>query len=728
MTAPEGAARPSTVTRLLWPSAVCVITALHSLIPLLGSRDFYLRSDTTVQYAPTWFHLGEMVRAGSFPPTLDPDAWVGGNYAAEGLFGIYNPINWLIWLAVSTTDDLWVAVLVVKIATLMVLALGCYLLIREYGAAPWAAATLAVAIPWAGFTHYFDAAAFPAGLIAFAYAPWTWWAFRRTMLGRLNPIWAFVIGALAVTQGNPYGTLAVVVIGLGVICEGLATRNLAGVSRLAMTGACVASLLPLVYLPLIETAEVAFRADRPFLSDTGRLSPQPLDLLMSSNPGFVPDMVCGNISCRLPTVYICWFLLPLLPWLDWGALRRRLREHTSIAVVAVIYLVAMLGPSEVWFFRWPIRLSGYFLLALAIPFALMLSRGLRTDRAAMRGAITVALLLATIGVGELLDNPPWSRSLGGGVALALLTLVVVAPHLWRPLPHRVLAGTLLAGTTVVLLGQSLEYEENVNLRDWPVATDVSTLEARFGHLDGRVLQMAELSRFQDAEQTRGLGPADERFLPGSMYQVAGVEAVNNYSGMGFKPLQRFLCMHYEGSTDPCGFEKLWTPLTPDGATLADLMKLDTILVQSDQALGFRPPAGWTATPNGETLLLERTGAQPFEGSRLAWASPGADVTQARTIDDHHESVQVSAENEPVEFVFAMLDWPGYTAELDGEPVEVSHNEAGLLTVEIPAGATGELDVRYRPPGLTLGLWSLGVGFIGAIALSFWSRRRPSRDG
>ena len=49
--------------------------------------------------------------------------------------------------------------------------------------------------------------------MAFAYATWLWWVLRRCLRGVTNPFWGFLVGVLTVTQGNPYGTLAVVVVG-----------------------------------------------------------------------------------------------------------------------------------------------------------------------------------------------------------------------------------------------------------------------------------------------------------------------------------------------------------------------------------------------------------------------------------------------------------------------------------------------------------------------------------
>ena len=86
---------------------------------------------------------------------------------------------------------------------------------------------------------------------------------RRCLRGVINPFWAFLVGGLAVTQGNPYGTLAVVVIGFALLVEGAVGRATgAGVRTPGAAGLCVAACLPLVYLPLLETADLAVRSQR----------------------------------------------------------------------------------------------------------------------------------------------------------------------------------------------------------------------------------------------------------------------------------------------------------------------------------------------------------------------------------------------------------------------------------------------------------------------------------
>lgn len=716
--------------RFLWPVGVLLVTGLYGLLPLLGSRDFYMRGDTAAQFAPTWFHLGELVRGGTWPTWLDPASFAGGNYAAEALFGIYNPLNALIWLAVSASPDLLVVVTAVKITVLMLLALGTYLLAREYDAVPWAAAVVATALPFSGFTLYWDAGSWPSGLIAFAYAPWVWWSFRRTLRGAGNPVWAVLVGALAITQGNPYGTLAVVVVGLGLLVEGLLARNLRGVGRLVLVGLCVAAFLPLVYLPLLEASDLAARSSGPLFDNSGKLRPEAGDLLGLSGPTYVPGIRAIVGPMQVPATYFAWFLLPLLPWLRYDALRRRGRELAGIGVVGVIYLLLTLGPSKLWLFRWPLRLIEYTWLALAVALAVALSAGLARDRWRARTSTSAALVLLTAFLSWS-QHPTWtSVAFGGTIMLALTTLVLLVWHRWGHPSPRLLALLLIAGTGLVLLGQSATFKENESSRLWHLPHDVSAIQERFGDRDGRVMQFADLTRFQRSSRDKELRASWETFLPGSMYHVAGVDAVNNYTGMGFRPFERTFCLHYEGFSRPCGYRNVWTSLEPGQPTLADLLKLDTIVVGNQQAEGVTPAENFEVVSTGRAIVLERTDELPWPDSRLSWASPGVEVEKALTIDAYHEEVRLSAP-EGGTLVLAALDWPGHTATIDGRTVPLSHNSAGLMTVELPRGAEGTLEISYQPPGLATGLAGAAAGTAGGLLLGLLAllgtRRRRERE-
>src|SRR3712207_8232837 len=43
-------------------------------------------------FIPLWHHFGHLLRAGRWP-TMEPDGWTGGNYAADGVYALWNPVQ-----------------------------------------------------------------------------------------------------------------------------------------------------------------------------------------------------------------------------------------------------------------------------------------------------------------------------------------------------------------------------------------------------------------------------------------------------------------------------------------------------------------------------------------------------------------------------------------------------------------------------------------------------------
>jgi hypothetical protein len=113
--------------------------------------------------------------------------------------------------------------------------------------------------------------------------------------------------------------------------------------------------------------------------------------------------------------------------------------------------------------------------------------------------------------------------------------------------------------------------------------------------------------------------------------------------------------------------------------------------------------------------------------RLSWTSPGIRVLSDRSTATS-ESVTVRA-GTGGRLVFARLAWPGYTATLDGEPVDVRDGPAGLLAVDVPAGRH-DLEIAFRSPGLAEGADVLAVAALLSLVQSAgWivARRRGQRS-
>ncbi len=717
---------------LLWPVLVLVATAVFAAIPRLATTWFYQRGDTAVQFAPTWYHLGRLTRDGVYPAWMDPHSWAGGNYAAEALFGIYDPLNIPVWLAMSAAGDLMTTTFVVKVCFMMLLALGTYLLCREYDAEPWAAASVAVALPFCGFTLFWDAGSWASGLIAFSYTPWVWFVLRKVLRGTANPFWGFVVGALAVTQGNPYGVLALVVVGLGLVVEGLLDGDVdrTGVLRLIGVGACAALLLPLVFLPLLETSGLTVRSLGALVANTGKLQPVPGDFLQASNPTAVPPIIAITGPMTVPATFLAWFVVPLLPWLRWGDWRGRLRPVAAPLAISVVYLALVLAPSKLWQFRWPLRVTEYLYLGLLVLFARMLSRGLAASHARAR-IIASVVAIAVPAYLAWADNPSALHRLAAGTLLvAVLTALALLAARLGSLRTIALAGVFIVGTGLGVTLQMKAFGENKSSRVWHAPSDVAAMKSRFDSRSGTVMQFSDFTDLQHQKTLKQLTAKWQYFLPGSLYDVTDVDAVNHYTGMGLVRFERSLCMSYDGFTRPCGYRSIFAPPAPSLPPLADLMKVDTIVVGPKQARAahLTPPSGWTqVTSNAQVQVYRRTQPLPWPGSHLSYVPNGVQVTAAASDGVRHEHVDLSATGNGGQLVFAMLGWPGWHATFDGHPVAVGRDSAGLLTVTLPAHGSGRLSLTYTPPGLVAGLGAGGAGLLGALGLAWFGRRRKVRE-
>lgn len=701
-------------------SAALVVlgVALLCQVPTLVNPSFYFWDDSAAQFLPMWHRLGERLLAGDWPLMLDVDAWMGGNLAGEALFGIWNPVHLADFVAVALFDDLAVAAAVVKTQFLCLLAAGTFLLCREYGVTRALASVFAVALAVSGFVLYFEAATWAGGLMGLAWVPWLWWSLRRLSFGG-GVFTPFAFAYLCVSAGDPYGVLASAFVFLGVIVEALLTRS--EVRRVLLVAAATTATLPLIFLPLLQTAPVTWRSGFE-LFNTGQLVPGLLDLVTASVPSFIPRIQSfGTFRMTVPAVYLAWFVVPLTPWLDWPALRQEWRRSAALFVVGGAYLLLCLGPSNVGLFRWPLRYIAVLYLAVSVLMAVVLSRGVRTDHLRVRVVWTVAIVLLC---GYFAFSGWPAQSLKHLVSAVLIAGLLAAALVWR----RHFAAVLHAGTVVALVLQMLWFPENHDVATYNFPTSVQKLRARFADpRGGNVIQLADRgavgpNEIADRSAWRNL-------LFGNMYAASGVPSLVSYTGIGHKALHDELCLSYNGSVCPHAYSRLWSP-GPGGTPLIDALKADRVVVQRKLLDVHTPPPGWRMTRDGEqAAVLERIGEVPWKRGRLSVAR-GARISDDQESDQSHEIVRFAGARD-ADFVFARLAWPGYRATVDGSDVAVTTTSAGLLRVRLPPGVrSGTLRLTWLPRGFecSAGLALLAASVVLALALVEWLRPRwPGRE-
>jgi hypothetical protein len=214
---------------------------------------------------------------------------------------------------------------------------------------------------------------------------------------------------------------------------------------------------------------------------------------------------------------------------------------------------------------------------------------------------------------------------------------------------------------------------------------------------------------------------------GNMLQAVGVQAVTSYYGMGFKAYTDALCIEFNGSVCPDALRRAWTPPAPGAPPLADLLRLETVVIQNGLpgVADVPVPGGWrVAERTAAVTVLRRDAALPHPQGRLSDA-PAGTVVADDVAAPRSEAVRISG-GPGGTLTFARLAWPGYIARVDGAALPVRQGPAGLLTVDVPAGAH-QVELAWSPPAAVPSALAalLGAALAVAHAIARAVRRRRS---
>lgn len=377
--------------------------------------------------------------------------------------------------------------------------------------------------------------------------------------------------------------------------------------------------------------------------------------------------------------------------------------------------------------RWALVLAASFALATQLPahFGPLL---FPFRFLPIAGAFLVISVVRVIGKGE----PAWSRrrfmvaamTFAVGTAYfgmripavrhdipfilaTLLLVVVVVAFLWllrSPRHRRLVLVALAGGGTAFMLVTSIPPSEKVI--QWPpVPAAINDLPASNS---GFVLSIGDRDR------------GDNDIWPGYLsarYLLAGASVTNGYDPVGQVAYRRAMA-----DRDAHGFlsSRALDYLTRNGSTgtgcILDDWRVTAVVTYSDPELGRH--AGLLACGFAETAT--RGDASLFEHPRavstgtLSTTSPDIQVGESTGVDLSEKARVSNRSSQPGTVAFARMWWPGYTATLDGQPLQVSTPDGVSLQTTIPANSAGLLELRYWPSSW---VWALPLSGLAAISVA-----------
>ena len=722
----HGVERPLRMSRraALDLGLVLVAVVAIGLLVKVVWREFTFFGDNAESFFPLWHMYGTALRAGE-PFLFDPNGWGAGNVMAEAAYGVFNPVTILNALFISLTDRLSLAGFLVMLEFLVILGWGVYMLARSYEASRTAAILVGIITPFAGYTLYYEAGNWASGLMSAVWVVHFWWSARMFMQSRIGPLLPFVFGFLAATVGNPYSVVGILVVLFGLAFERVLRRDWRPLTGLVVVGALVGTAVILTYAGLLATLGVIDRpVDGALVSNTNYLTPSLGDVLGLSSPTYLPRITAWfQVHDLVPSAYLSWAVLPLLPWIRWRAMPHW-RAKLSLLAAGLVFLALTLGPDHLWLFRWPIRFIEYVYICLAVAFAVLISPGLAKSRIALRTTLSLAAVVVSLYLAFSSRPSLGSYHLVVAAAAIVLVLAVRFTVVSERSRHWLLA-IVAAGTLVItpfqanLFGWSHQsVEPGVDQR--PPA-DLSIVRHAWQDIDGRVLQIAELGALHGTDAV-----AQGQLVFGNIGRAAGIDILNRYTGINFEAFKDGLGFDYRGTVGtyfPISF--LWTPLAPDiDVPVVDALGIDTLVISKtrhDLASLDERPAGWRISEDSEyRVVLTRT--EPIDHPAVSSLGNVTVSDAVATGTDMSFDIESTTGGS---VVLDRLGWPGYTIALDGRPLEHETVPYGLIRVDIPADASGTVTVTYEAPGLRLGIIVAGVGLLGAVTYQvlWWVRVR-----
>ncbi|WP_416565709.1 hypothetical protein [Nocardia testacea] len=702
------------------------VLAAYLAVLLANSRHFYT-DDTESQYAPLWVMTGRALREGRFP-VLVPENWLAGNYAIEET-GLLNPPQLLIDLLAVSVDDVALYATLVKLLFAVVLGLGVYRVCLAYGGRPAWSAVAGVAFPCSGFLLFFDAASWMTAFTGTAWLVHAWASGVRYARGRGGPVPVFVFLYLTISVQYVFPAVeAAVLFATVLLGEFVYRRQWAPVVRLAVVAGCAAVAGLATYLPSLLTADVTWRGASEIRNDQFLTVPWS-ESLNASLPSTLPAFTSwwGYVQ-PLPMVYIAWFLIPALAFVDWRRAAGAARELSGPALFAVLTLLWTAGPGTMGPLRWPARVLPMVALALLVLVCVLLGRFgtvAGTRRRGFAAAVLVVLLLArsaaaapeavpghlmaAAGVGALGAVVVWLGRARGRAAACLLTLAAVAPiaylqvHAAQPTPM-----------------------------SWNLPTKRSEMKAAFPDFPGTTLQLGDRALISPEERT--LDGAYGSLAFGNYAKNLEADYVGGYTPNGHFYFGHLLCMRWDAGVCPDAYRRAFAPEPETGRPLVDLMLVDRVVLQRALFPGAREqpaPTGWKwADPPGHEqyiAVLERESG-PVSG-RTGRVAHTDGVTVGATVEsDTTSRVRVDSPTGG-RIVFARLGWPGYRAYLDGRPLPIEVVANSFVAVDIPPGTSGgDLELTWRPPGWKIGAALMAAGLLGLAGLTIDHRRGRRRPG
>jgi hypothetical protein len=711
--------------------SLCVLLLAGTLLAV--DHTFFWLCDYQLWYTPIFEDVVRAWKAGEWP-ILTQGSWAAGNLAGEyqaATFSVFfNVCLVLVW---SLPLSLPLKAAVLSITHLVVLACGAHLLARERGLSKSTATLVGVLASCNGWLIEWGATEWFVALGGFVWVPWLWWSLERLVRKssrRVQWVWPALFAYLLISAGSPYAVLMGGLVSAWLGGRWLAEREWHLVRTLAVAWLFGLAWSAPAWLALIGYAQISDRHSTvlnsiqhawrvPWTAWVGVFLPSLnvpwLSFDMKWTPHVAIDLACGLIP---PSVVFAALLQTK------GQVLRRYRADFVLLALVIVLATAPGYESFRWSFRW----LPLFHLVLALLAARCFS-DVDGKTCAKWAVIWTATAWAVTAATETNHSHIFAA-----VLLALASVWWLGEYLsprFRPwLPTGIAMGALLAVFLLLPVKQHVSQHRFTDRLLQPEPLDPARRYVAlyaFGDIIDEVAGRPGFGSVRRVCNTPLL--ANLRFLNGyTSFSASGVPRFfETHGSVQEKTAEFFTQPQAEGLLELLGVDGMI--FSPRYAHFGEKLTSDWFrFFESEEGVVYHRLPARSSPVKILDALEDRPGVRFGDPllTHMVERRNRVRVTVTDEVfhpvsrdDDLGEIAMPASQAKPFALAFRRPWFPGYIARLNGAEISVRAYLGLVPLVELPAGASGKLELVYCPTwlrnGSTVALSALALWFAGLLS-------------
>lgn len=697
---------------------------VYASVPLIFKHDYYYLDDTIRGAVGQWYEIGKLISNGHLP-ILDIAAQGSGNHLAEGQWGTFSPLTWVIGLVYYNVNNFFVLTTLFKIILLVFSGYGVLRLAKEYGTNDFWAYVAGAAVMTMGFPLYASAPNWVTDLMVSSMLPWFWVSLKRLVEGRSNYLITFFIGFNLISIGYVFGTLYLVLVMFGFLVQAILKKNSKDITTVILAGIPLALFTIAVYIPGILVAHQTMR-NTSGIFNNDFLSPTIDSLVGSYLPNYytnIKSWYSADSTTFMPLMYLSW-TLPILLMSDWKQIKIKINWNKYVPVLILLSVSFLLtfGPSDVGPLRFPMRNIVYFGTAVIVLFAVYMSHT-KINFKFPNIMATLAWVLAGLYI-SLSQTPTRYKVLILSSVIVFAGIYLVSQQLAKGQTNKALLAFF--SFTVVLLGLQ-HIKDNVTAPRHTFSmwqgqkTKNEMLGLKFKFSGDSIIYLGERS-------VEPISPL------GNNFYIIDTPTPNIYSPVGFNNFSKHLRGREATYINNWKFIKnMFQEGQGTNIKNYDLLSIDTMQFIKGKDKEFNkylnrdktnPPEGWAVTENNDkSLIWQRT--TPTPPAELTVSTDDGSPAKITKIGTYKWKIEGTSKK----FILSRMNWEGYQVSKNANIIKPVNGY--LLTIEKKGTDTEPIILTYSAPGFKISVFSIFLGTTIAIATFIWQialRMRNKQNG